>query len=73
MIVLPVYIDPGNKHFVAKIGMTNKKILKSEKFPYQSFILYALCKCSFLTRLSTSPMCSDASSRFVTLTYKPKL
>lgn len=33
------------------------------------FILYALCRCSFLTRLKTSPMCSEASSRLVTQTY----
>lgn len=39
------------------------------KQTYQSSILYALRRCSFFTRFSTSPICSDASSKFSTRTY----
>lgn len=40
------------------------------KVAHQSFILYALLRFSFLTRFSTSPMCSAASSKFVTRTLE---
>lgn len=37
---------------------------------HQSPILYALSKCSFFTRFKTSPICSEASCKFVTRTWK---
>jgi hypothetical protein len=48
--------------------MTLKFQLQRE-LTHQSFILYALSKCCFFTRFKTSPMCSEASCKFVTRTW----
>lgn len=46
----------------------NIKIQHTDKAAYQVFILYALSRWIFLTRFNTSPICSVASSKFVTRT-----